>query len=196
MERSPGREVPVTTSLQEEPTSPPGVALRCGNRTSHSHRLSSSDPPALTRDTVVCLEATELINGVNHSRPATQGTHSKDTTTTTQHTIKANTLNNTLLLPLTKALDKIAILTTSRFSFLTFPSNYDYQVHRTLTFSRSSTSSFARTAVSPVFSGAWTDVSSVFLFCGLSECSQYTDGITPSYRILADLSIVHERISY
>src|SRR5882762_5654538 len=104
MERSPGLEVLDTTLLLEEPTSPPGVVLKCGSRTSHSHSLSSFDPPALTRDMLVCMEATELINGVNHSKAATKGTRSKDTTTTTQHTIKANTLNSTLLLPLTKAL--------------------------------------------------------------------------------------------
>jgi len=133
MERNPGLEALDTISLLEEPTSPPGAVLRCGSRTSHSPSPSSSDPPALTRDTLVCMEATELTNGVNHSRAATKGTRSKDTTTTTQHTIKANTLNNPLLLPLTK-LYKITILTTSRFSFLTFPSDHNYQDRQTLTF--------------------------------------------------------------
>jgi len=102
MERSPGPEVLDTTLLLEELTSPPGVDPRCGSRTSHSHSLSSSDPPAPTQDTLVCKEDTELTNGVNHSRAATKDTNSKDTTATTQHTIKANTLSKTLLLPLTK----------------------------------------------------------------------------------------------
>jgi len=139
MERNPGPEALDTTSLLEEPISPPGVVLRCGSRTSHSHSLNSSDPRALTQDTLVRMEATELTNGVHHSRAATKGTHNKDTTTT-QHTTKANTLSSTLLLPLTKALYKITILTTSRFSFLTFSSNHCYQDRRTLTFSRSPTS--------------------------------------------------------
>lgn len=134
MERSRGPEALDTTLLLEEPISPPGVVLRCGSRTSHSHSLNNSGPLVLMRDTLVCMEATVLTNGVNHSRAATKGIRHKDMTTTTHHTIKANTLNKTLLLPLIKVLDKITILTTSRFSFLTFPSNYDYQNHRTLTF--------------------------------------------------------------
>ena len=130
MERSPGPEVPDTTSRLEEPISLPGVDLRCGSRTSRSRSrsLSSSDPPALTRDTLVCREATEaLTNGANLSRATIKDISNQDTTTTTQHTIRANIRNNKFLLPLTEALDKIPMLTSSRFSFLTFPSNHNYQ---------------------------------------------------------------------
>lgn len=127
MERNPGLEVQDTTSLLEEPTSLPGVDLRCGSRTSHSRSLSSSDPLALTRDTLARRAGTEaLINGLNNSRAATKGGSSKDTTTTMQHTTRANT-RNTLLLPLTKLFDKIPMLTSSQFSYLTFPSNHDHQ---------------------------------------------------------------------
>ena len=134
MQRSPGPEVLDTTSLLEEPTSLPGVDLRCGSRTSHSRSPSSSDPPALTQDTLVCKEVTEaLINGANLSRAATKDTSNKDTTTTTQHTIRANTRNSTLLLPLTKVLDKIPMLTSSRFSPLTFPATITIRTDRTLT---------------------------------------------------------------
>lgn len=183
MERSPGLEVPDTTSLLEEPTFLPGADLRCGSRTfhNHNHSLSSSDPPALTRDMLVCMEATEaLTSGVNHSRAVTKGINSKDTTTTTQHTIRANTRSNTLLLPLTKTLDKVPMLTSSRFSFLAFPSNHNYQ-------DRANTHFFpARpplplpcsydqpTTSSLVFSGALTVSYMIFLFFGgSSERSQY-----------------------
>ena len=103
MEQSPGLEVPDTTSPLEELTSLLGVDLRCGSPTSHSHNLNSSDPLALTQDMPVCKEAMEaLTNGVN-SR-VTKGGNSKDTTTTMQHTTRANTRSNTPLLPLTKLL--------------------------------------------------------------------------------------------
>ena len=136
MEPSPGLGVLGTTSLLEEATSLPGVDPKCGSQASHSLSLSSSDPLALMQDTPVCTEVTEaLTNGVNHSRPAIKGTNSKDTTTTTQHTIKANTRNNTHLLPLTKALYKIPMLTSSRFSFLTSsPATTTVGTDQTLTY--------------------------------------------------------------
>jgi len=126
-EQSPGLEAPDTISLLEEPTFLLGVDLRCGSRTSHSRSPNNSGPPVLMQDTPVCTEAMEaLTNGVNHSRAATKATSNKDTTTTMQHTIKANTPSNTLLLPLTEVLNKTPMLTSSQFSFLTFPSNHDY----------------------------------------------------------------------
>lgn len=169
MERSPGLEVLDTTSLLEEPISLPGVDLRCGSRTSHSRSLSNnSDPPALMLDTLVCKEA--LTNGVNHSRVATKGISSKDTTTTTQHIIRANTRSNTLLLPLTKALDRIPMLTSSRFSLLTFPSNHNYRDQPNTHFFPDRPplplpcSYDQPTTFSPVFSGPSTVSYMVFLF--------------------------------
>ena len=170
-------------SLLEGPTFLPGVDLRCGSRTSHSRSLSSSDPPALTRGTLMRKEATEVLtNGDNNSRVATKGGSNKDTTTM-QHTTRANTLSNKLLLPLTKTLDKIPMLTSSRFSFLTSPSNHDYQ-------DQPNTELFPDrpplplpcscdqpTTLSLVFSEASTVFYMVFLFGDLSERSQYADGI-------------------
>jgi len=187
MERSPGLEAPDTTLLMGEPTFLPGVDLRCGSRTSRSRSrsrsLSSSDPPVLTRDTLVLKEVTEVLtNGVNSSRAATKGGNSKDTTTM-QHTIRANTHNSTLLLPLTKTLDKIPMLTSSRFSFLTFPSNHDYQAQPNTEFFPDRPplplpcSCDQPTTFSPVSSGASTAFYMVFLFGDLSERSQYADGI-------------------
>ena len=177
MERSPGPEVPDTTSRLEEPISLPGVDLRCGSRTSRSRSrsrsrsLSSSDPPALTRDTLVCREATEaLTNGANLSRAAIKDISNQDTTTTTQHTIRANIRNNKFLLPLTEALDKIPMLTSSRFSFLTFPSNHDYQDQPNAEFFPDHPplplpcSCDQPTTFSLVFSGASTVFYMVFLF--------------------------------
>jgi len=173
------------TSLLEDPTSLPGVDLRCGSRTSHSRSLNNSDPPVPMRDTLVCKEATEaLTNGVNNSRAATQGTNNKDTTPTTQHTIRANTRSNKLLLPLTKALNKILMLTSSQFTFLTFPSNRNYQDQPNAHFFPDRPplplpcSYDQPTTFFLVFSGALTVPYVVFLFGGLSDRSQYIDGIT------------------
>lgn len=183
MVRSPGQEVPDTISLLEEPTFLPGADLRCGSQTSHSRSLSRPDPPALMRDTLVCKEVTEaLISGVSNSRAATKGGSNKDTTTM-QHTIRANTRSKTLLLPLTKTLDKIPMLTSSRFSFLTFPSNHDYQDPPNAKLFPDGPplplpcSCDQPTTFSLVFSGASTVFYMVFLFGDLSERSQYADGI-------------------
>lgn len=161
MERSHGLEALDTTSPPEEPTSLPGAGLRCGSQTSHSHNPSNSDPLALTRGTLVCTEDMGLTNGVNHSRAATKGTNNKDTKTTTQHTTKANTLSNLVLIPLTKALDKIAMLISSQISFLTFLNKHTYQtpIKRSL-LSRLSAPSFALLVRptdrrSPLVQGAW-----------------------------------------
>jgi len=201
MVRSPGLEVPDTTSPLEEPTSLPGVDLRCGSRTSLSHSPSSSDPPALMRDTLVCMGATEaLTNGVNNNRATTKGISSKDTATTTHHTIRTNTRSNTLLLPLTKTLDKTpdANKQPILLSHLT-PSNHNYLVQSNAHFFPDcppplSCSSNQPTTFSLVFSGASTVSYMVLLFGGLSERSQYTYGITFLFCIVADLLTAHERI--
>ena len=180
MERSPGLEAPDTISLLEEPTSLPGVDLRCGSRPSYNHNLSNSDPPGLMQDTLVCKEATEaLTNGVNPNRAATQGTSNKDTTPTTQHTIRANTRSNTLLLPLTKAPDRIPMLTSSQFSVLTFLSNCNHQDQPNAHFFPDRPplplpcSCDQPTTFSLAFSGVLTISYMVFLFGDLSDRSQY-----------------------
>jgi len=196
MERSPGLEVPDTTSLREEPTSLPGADLRCGSRTFRSRSPSSSDPLVLMRDTPVCRVVKEpLTNGVNLSR-ATQGTSSKDTATTMQHTIKANTRNSTPLLPLTNALDKTTMLTSNQFSFLTFPSNYN-------SLGRSNAHFFPDrppplpcsfdqpTIFSLMFSGPSTVSSLVSLFGGLLTVYGWYN--LPLFCIVADPSTAHER---
>ena len=179
MERNPGLEVLDTTSLPGEPTSLPGVDPRCGSRASHNHNLNSSGLPAPMQDTLVCKVATEaLTNGVNHSRAATKVTSSKDTTTITQHTTRANTRNNTLLLPLTKTLDKIPMLTSSRFSFLTFPSNHDYWDQSNAHFFPDRPPLPLPCSYDQLLSSSveWcldTAPTWYFFFRGLSECSQY-----------------------
>lgn len=140
MEQSPGLEVLGTTSLPEEPTFLPGVDLKCGSPASRRRSPSSSDLPVLTQDTLVCTEAMEaLTNGVNNNRAVIKGTSSKDMTTTTRHTIRANTLSNTLLLPLTEPLNQITMLTRSQLS----PAITTIRTNQHSLLPRSSTSPFA-----------------------------------------------------
>jgi len=91
------------------------------------------------------------------------------------------------------------MLTSTRFSFLTFPSNHTYQNQPNAHFFPDRSPllfpcSHHQPATVPLVQSRLDGLLCGISFGGLSECSQYTDGITPSSYILADLSIVHERI--